>query len=210
MSRTLRILELLALFAVFPAVLGWGFSRPPVIPPLLVGGALCLALLWRDPTFDRRDLWRGAAVPRALPGILARFVLGGALLALAVAALSPESLLAFPRREPRLWAVVMIGYPLLSVFPQEIIFRAFFLHRYRHLLGPANLAVCALAFGWAHVLFRNWPAVALTLPAGLLFAVTYRRHRSLACAVIEHALWGDLIFTLGLGRFFYSGLIGSS
>ncbi len=208
--RTLRAAELLVLFAALPAVLAWAWVRPPVIPPLLLAAAACFTLLWRDPAFDRRDLWRAEAVPRALPAILLRFAAGGAILALATALLTPEALLALPRREPRLWIVVMIGYPLVSVFPQEVIFRAFFLHRYRELLGPAALAASAFAFAWAHVLFRNWPAVLLTLPAGLLFAATYRRHRSLACAVLEHALWGDLVFTLGLGRFFYSGLIGTS
>ena len=146
---------------------------------------------------------------KALPGILGRFLAGGTVLALATAWLMPDGLFALPRRDPRLWTVVMIGYPLVSVFPQEVIFRAFFHQRYRRLLGPAVLVVGALAFAWAHVLFRNELAVLLTLPAGFLFATTYRRHRSLACAVLEHALWGDLIFTLGLGRYFYSGLIGA-
>ena len=189
--------------------MAWGFARPPVVPPLLAGGLLCWILLWRDSSFDRRDLWRVEALPAALPRILLRFVAGGAVLTLAAAWLVPDSLFALPRRDPRLWTLVMIGYPLVSVFPQEVIFRSFFLHRYRHLLGPAAMVVSAVAFAWAHILFRNWPAVALTFPAGLLFASTYRRHRSLACAVLEHALWGDLVFTLGLGRFFYSGLIGA-
>lgn len=208
LSTTRRSLELAALFGALPAALAWGFARPPVVPPLILGGAACFALLWRDPDFDRRRLWNAAALPRALPGILLRLALGGTVLALATAWLLPDDLFALPRRDPALWAVVMIGYPLVSVWPQEVVFRAFFLHRYRGLLGGAALAASAVAFAWAHVLFRNPLAVALTLPAGLLFAATYRRHRSLACAVVEHALWGDLVFTLGLGRFFYSGLVG--
>lgn len=34
---------------------------------------------------------------------------------------------------------------------------------------------------------------------------TYRRARSLLAASIEHALYGMLVFSVGLGRFFFHG-----
>lgn len=42
---------------------------------------------------------------------------------------------------------------------------------------------------------------------GILFARTYERSNSLLAACIEHGLWGDLLFTLGLGWCFYTGVI---
>lgn len=193
------------LFAVAPPALTVAFDRVPVILTLVVAAGLCLAALLTDRAFERSDLWRASALRQALPGILGRWLAGAAILLVLVWWLAPEALFNFPRRAPQRWMLVMLLYPLLSAWPQEVIFRAFFLHRYKHLLGPALLLVSALAFAWAHVLFRNWLAVALTLPAGLLFASTYRKHRSLACSTLEHALWGDLVFTVGLGRSFYNG-----
>jgi uncharacterized protein len=45
----------------------------------------------------------------------------------------------------------------------------------------------------------------MTLIGGVLFANDYSRHRSLTLTCFEHSLYGCLIFTVGLGRFFYTG-----
>ena len=54
-------------------------------------------------------------------------------------------------------------------------------------------------------MYLNFPALLLTLPAGALLALTYRRTGSLAASTLEHAAYGILAFTLGLGRFFFAG-----
>ena len=48
-------------------------------------------------------------------------------------------------------------------------------------------------------------AVALTLVGGWKFAATYRHTRSLWAVSIEHAIYGGILFTVGLGQFFYTG-----
>ena len=98
-------------------------------------------------------------------------------------------------------------YPILSVYPQELVFRAFLLHRYRPIFGDGALAVAAsgIAFAFVHVVYANWLALLLSLPAGILLAVTYRRTRSLAACTLEHAAYGLIALTLGLGRFFFAG-----
>ena len=40
-----------------------------------------------------------------------------------------------------------------------------------------------------------------------LFARTYAGSRSFLQAVVEHSLWGNFIFTIGLGWYFYGGAI---
>ena len=50
-------------------------------------------------------------------------------------------------------------------------------------------------------------AVALCVIGGWLFADTYSRTRSLWLASAEHALYGCLVFTVGLGRYFYGGTV---
>ena len=78
-----------------------------------------------------------------------------------------------------LWLVVIVGYPVFSVYPQELVFRAFLLHRYAPLFRtPRRLAAAsAAAFGFAQILFGNVLAVALTLVGGRLFARRYQRTR---------------------------------
>lgn len=101
----------------------------------------------------------------------------------------------------------MTLYPLLSVWPQEMLYRAFLFTRY----GPVfrsrtgTVLASAMAFGFAHILFLNWIAIGMTLIGGFLFATDYARHRSLRLTCLEHSLYGCLIFTVGLGRFFYTG-----
>jgi hypothetical protein len=47
----------------------------------------------------------------------------------------------------------------------------------------------------------------LTLIGGWLFARRYQRTRSLLAASVEHALYGVLAFTVGLGALFHHGAV---
>ena len=61
---------------------------------------------------------------------------------------------------------------------------------------------------WAAVVvFRNVLSVVLTLVGGWLFARRYQRTRSLLAVSVEHALYGVLAFTVGLGALFYHGAV---
>ncbi|HRQ73155.1 MAG TPA: CPBP family intramembrane metalloprotease [Phycisphaerales bacterium] len=203
-----RAAELLAMFVAGPTLYaavdpgpGWLF------PALWAWAGACLWLLLRDPTFDRRQLWNARAALGARTAVMASFVPLGVGIGLAVAVFDAESLFSLPRRRPELWATIMLLYPLVSVYPQEVIFRVFFFHRYGTLFARpgAMIAASALAFGFVHIVFGNWIAVAMTLIGGTLFAATYARTRSALAASIEHALYGCLVFTIGLGEYFYSG-----
>jgi len=101
----------------------------------------------------------------------------------------------------------MLLYPLLSVYPQELLYRAFFFHRYQPLFGSGwrMLLASAFAFGFAHVILGNWISVVLCLIGGLLFALTCQHSGSLLLTCLDHALFGNFIFTVGLGQFFYHG-----
>lgn len=202
--------ELVAVFGVLPGAL-WGLIesgvRVPVLPSLALVAALAFALLWRDPTFDRRSLIRWGRAGPELLRVLGLFALGGGGLVAYTLLVEPELWLRFPRERTELWAAVMVFYPLVSVVPQEVLWRAFLFHRYAPVL-PGRLAralVSAAAFGWVHVLFGNALAVLLSGAGGALFAWTWDRTRSLPIVAIEHASYGCLLFTIGLGRYFYSG-----
>ena len=62
-------------------------------------------------------------------------------------------------------------------------------------------------FGLAHLFFANWIAPVLTALGGVIFARTYSRSGSTMLVSVEHSLWGNFIFTIGLGWYFYAGAI---
>jgi membrane protease YdiL (CAAX protease family) len=170
--------------------------------------AIGCGLKLRADGWPKQNKWLAIRAPaKEWRQILLTFAFAVPLFVLAVWLFAPDSLFALPRQRPLIWLLVMLLYPLLSVYPQEIIFRAFFFHRYRTLFGDgAGLVVSsAAAFGFVHIIFRNWLAVGLTLAGGILFARSYRRTRALLFVAVEHALYGCLIFTVGLGHYFFEG-----
>ncbi len=205
------MVQCLLLFGALPVWLAWaklfGGWAVPIIP-VLVGLSLLIGLqLARDPEFRWREQLGGGFERADLAPVLRRFAISGALLTLVLGLVEPSLLFGFPRQRPWFWALVMVGYPVLSVLPQEFLYRTYFFHRYEAWLGRWTVPASALAFCVAHLLFGNWVALALTLIGGGFFARTFERTRSLLLASIEHALYGQLVFTIGLGEFFYGGTV---
>jgi membrane protease YdiL (CAAX protease family) len=201
------------LFFVAPAVVAGLFLLKVVKPaPLLFpliwgGGLLSIGVLLFDRTFNRRQLWNWAGLRAQLRPMLLRFVVLGAGSVALLALFEPARLFALPREKPALWAAIMIGYPIASVYPQELAFRALFFHRYAPVFGTGVVMVAAnaVAFSFGHVVLLNGWAVGFCLIGGLLFAHTYRRTASLCAASFEHALYGCWVFTVGWGYYFYAG-----
>lgn len=181
----------------------------PVFIALLPVLAIVLVLLLIDPTFSlRRELSRGFSFLTLL-SILACFAIGGGAVAWYVAQHHPDWFLEFPRNRPETYRTIMLLYPLMSVPPQELVYRTFFFHRYGPLFGrlwwlaiPLNAAL----FGFGHIVIGTELAVLGTMATGLLFALRYAVTRSFWAVYLEHALWGELVFTVGLGRFFFTGV----
>ena len=198
------------LLVFFGLVGGYLAVRPPggPVPPLILAAGAALVYLRRQPGFDRRDLLRAAAVRPALPGILLLWAAVSLVMVAGVAVFTPERLFDMPRQRTALWAAIVVLYPLLSVYPQELLFRAFLLHRYAGVAGAGRVAAAAsaAAFGFGHLLFGNVLAVVATLAGGWLFARRYQRTRSLLAVCVEHSLYGLTLFTVGLGDFFYHGV----
>ncbi|GIM95775.1 CPBP family glutamic-type intramembrane protease [Paractinoplanes toevensis] len=173
------------------------------IPVLLLAAIAVVVYLRRT----RTPLVRAGALRAALPGVLALWAAVSALAVATVALFDRDHLFDLPRREPLLWLAIVIFYPLVSVYPQELLFRAFLLHRYAPAFGTGlgAAAASAAAFGFAHLLFGNVLAVVATIAGGWLFARRYQRTGSLLVVSVEHALYGITIFTAGLGQYFYHG-----
>jgi uncharacterized protein len=200
-------LELVLVFFGVPLLVFYRVLPNLPIPYLLVGGLAAFLVLLRDRSFDSSQLLSLRGLVANLPQLLLRDAIFLALLGLAVRLFAPELLFSFVKRSPGFWALVMLLYPLVSVYPQELLYRAFFIHRYQPLFGSGwgMLLASAGAFAFVHIILGNWLAVGLCAIGGLLFALTYQHSGSLLLTCIDHALFGNFIFTIGLGQFFYHG-----
>lgn len=201
------VLEFAGLFFVLPSLIALAGPRLPALPVLWVVCLACLFFLRRDPEFDRRQLWGASPLPRGLTGILIPFCATAVLLSFAVWHWAPRLFFDLPKKNPVLWTLILCLYPVFSVYPQGLVYRVFFERRYARIFrSPVALVLAGgVAFGYMHIVFRNAWAMGLSLPAGLLFFARYRETRSLLVSSVEHALYGSMIFTIGLGAFFYQG-----
>jgi len=174
--------------------------------PLLLVFTICLFFLLRDKSFNRRQL--GFNGFRSWRPVLLRFAVFSVFTTIAVWLIAPAKLFIMPLKNTGLWLMIMVFYPLWSAFPQELIYRSWFFNRYRDLFKREWLFIAtnAFLFSFSHIIFRNWLALVLTFAGGLVFALTYTKSRSLMTVFVEHTLYGDFIFTVGIGQFFYMTL----
>lgn len=187
-------LPLFFLYKILPSFL--------VLPTLWVLSIYVLYLLRNEnirDIFDRIDT-------KEFLLVIKRFVIFGFLILLFTYFFYEDKLFNFLLQKPDVYITVMILYPLLSVIPQELIFRKFFLFRYEFIFTSKMLIIInAAVFCFIHIIFANYIALFFSFIGGLLFIKTYLNTKSFTLVCIEHALYGDLIFTIGLGEFFYHG-----
>ena len=205
-----RAAEFALLFLIAPIALwwvGWAGGEVPVVPILvLLGTGVGAYLVWSAPAELRASLsapWSR----RELLRIGLQLCVGAALLLGYVLWASPERLFDLPRERPATWMSLLALYPLASVLPQEVLFRAFFFQRYGPLWSGVvpRILVSGLIFGLAHLLYGSWLTVGLSVVGGTLFSWTFVRTGSLLLVILEHSAYGALLFTIGLGRLFYVG-----
>jgi membrane protease YdiL (CAAX protease family) len=182
----------------------------PLLPALWILAAVCLGFLLRSSGFDRSRLWNADRLGPRLRRALLPVAIAAPILFVLTWLIVPDHWFGLVRRRPGLWLAIMVLYPVLSAYPQGIVYRVFIHHRYRGLFGERGGVVLAgaIAFTMVHVIFMNPVAPLLTLVGGALFAWTYERTGSSLVATLQHAAFGCLLFTSGLGGFFYYGAVG--
>lgn len=113
-----------------------------------------------------------------------------------------SALFCVPRNKPQLWVTILFVYTFLSVWPQEVIYRTFFFARYGSFFQNKKLLIFinAIIFSLAHLFLRNTLVTVLTFIGGLLFAYTFTKTKSTTLVSIEHALYGNWLFTVGMGQ----------
>ncbi len=211
MRRAWLALELAAIFGLMPLAMHWAVhgERIPIFVALLPVLAVALVMLAADPRFALRGEFTRGFSWLTLASILALFAAGGAATVWWITQNHPGWLLEFPRNRPETYKRIMLLYPLFSVAAQELVYRTFYFHRYGPLFGNQwwlAILVNAVLFGFAHVVVGSTFAIVSTGIGGLVLAARYAATRSYWAVFLEHTLWGWLVFTVGLGRFFFTGV----
>jgi uncharacterized protein len=202
-----EVFELAVLYFVLPTIIYFGRFRIQAFLMLWAAAAYCGWILKTQGRLDLAALHL-TGLRTHIPSIFALYLSFVCITTAFVLRFSRPNLFRLVRNHRRLWALILVAYPVLSVYPQALIYRAFFFFRYHALFtSPVNLLlVSAIAFAYMHIVFRNWLALGLTVCGGLLFGLRYQQTHSLFISCFEHALYGCWIFTVGLGRsFLYRG-----
>ena len=113
----------------------------------------------------------------------------------------PDYLFMIVLKNPKLWLGILAVYSILSVIPQEIIYRSFYFERYQKLFSNKNTLLLsnAAVFSLGHLFFQNPLVLAITFVGGFIFAYTYSKTKSLLLVTIEHIIYGCWLFTVGMG-----------
>lgn len=208
-SRAQLWAEFIALFIGVPLAMAAFFGMYSLFAVVWALAGVALILLILTPGWTWASLLNGPLLGEWK--LILVFAVGTAAVCAAfVFALVPQQFLSMPAHRTALWVMIMVAYPLLSAFPQELIYRSLFFERYGALFPSSTALIIAngLVFGIGHLFYMNPVTIAMTAAGGAIMGWAYLRNRSMLLAWVLHAIAGNLIFTLGLGLFFYHGAVG--
>jgi len=196
-----RSIELFFLFVVLPASLSISYPIWIKILVVLSSFIYVLYLLKKEYDFGFKIPSKHSAIAFR-NRILVNFSIILILTVVLVYFSNPDMLFSVMLKKTTLWAVILLVYTLFSVLPQELIYRTFFFHRYQLLFKNKSMFIFlnATLFSLAHIFFRNTLVLILTFLGGLLFAFTYHKSKSTLLVSIEHAIYGNWLFTVGMGE----------
>lgn len=201
MSKTFRIIEFFVLFFVLPVSLAFAFDFKIKGIAILSAFIYLLVILFVK-TGTRFKIQKGIDWKGFGQRIFIQFVIVAAVTTLYVWLVKPNALFCVPRSNLPLFGIILLVYTFLSVWPQEAIYRTFYFERYSDLFPSKKLLIFvnAIVFSLAHIFFKNTLVLVLTFIGGLLFAYTYVKTKSTTLVSIEHALYGNWLFTVGMGE----------
>lgn len=210
-SGTSRLwLEFVALYLFAPLAL-WVF-----LPYLSLFGSIAVVtligvyLLVQTPGFELRELLDVGRLRETWPLIAGLSFLVAVIIIPLAYFIMEDRFLILLRERPDILILIWLLYPWFSVLGQEILYRPLFFKRYGELFPSENLAIFVntLVFALAHAFFERWITLLLTLGGGFLFALIYARTKSFSAVFVLHWVAGGIIFTSGMGWYFYHGAIG--
>ena len=200
MANPIKKLEFFFIFLILPSAIFFLDSSIIVFLTLYLVFTLSIVILYFDKSFSFNSLrkkvdWKFIIIFSLIFFSLSFFY---------VILVDKDLLFIFPKTNFELWLLVILIYPFLSVIPQEIVYRVFFFQRYFpnersfYFLTLLNMIV----FSYGHIVFNNMHAILITAIVSPIFTYAYLKKSFFTC-IILHALGGQIIFTLGLGKYFF-------
>ena len=200
MANPLKKFEFFFIFLIIPSTIFFLDSSIIIFLTLYLVSILSLVILYFDKTFLFTSLKKKIDWKFVIIFSVVFFFLGFFYVLL----LDKNLLFIFPKTNFKLWLIVIFIYPFLSVIPQELVYRVFFFQRYfpniNRFYFPVFLNLVVFAYG--HLVFSNMHAIIITAIVSPIFTYAYLKKSFLTC-VILHTLGGQIIFTLGLGKYFF-------
>lgn len=199
-SNLYKGIELFVLFILIPVMLTVSIHPVIKVSVLLLGFIYVIYFLIKvdkekfriQPYLNWNYFWKRTFL---------KFVALAVLSIIYVFLMKKEHLFHIVLNKPKLWLQYVFVYAIVSVYPQELIFRTFFLKRYSNLIQNKTLLIFinAVLFSMAHMFFRNSLVLAMTFLGGIIFALTFQKTKSTLLVSIEHAIYGSWLFTVGMG-----------
>ena len=200
-NKAFKIGELILLFLALPLFLTLDILPAYKLIAVIIGIGYCIwvsikmKLMTKQAFFqiNFKDNWKR---------LLLTFVLVCLSSTLFLYFVQPENLFIVVKKKPLLWLVILFVYAFLSVYPQELLYRSFFFKRYTNIFSKPYYLIWTniLVFPIAHLFFDNLLVLVVTFIGGIFFTLTYYRTKSVLLTSVEHALYGNWLFTLGMGE----------
>jgi len=208
-NKTRLISEFIVLYVILPIIVMFRLLPVPLLVILLIVGITVHLFLHYDPSFNKNNLYNWKSGRREIGRIILLFIPLAALMVILIWQIDKTKLFYLPTTSPLFLLMISIFYPVFSVVPQGLAYRALFFHRYGSLF-PGNtlrIVISAILFSSGHILYKNALVLLLAFLAGLIFAYRYYKTKSLLISILEHSLYGVWLFTCGLGYFFVSAFV---
>jgi membrane protease YdiL (CAAX protease family) len=205
-SKVRLISEFVIIYLILPLLIMLHLLPVPLLLILLVLGVAVHLFLYHDPTFNRNYFINWKSGRGEIWKIILLFIPLGAIMVVLIWQIDKTKLFYLPSSNPWFLLLISIFYPVFSVVPQGLAYRALFFHRYGSFFPGNTLKIIAsaAAFSFGHILYKNILVLILAFIAGLIFAYRYWKTDSLLISILEHSLYGVWLFTCGLGYFFVS------
>lgn len=209
-KRIYLFLEFLLLFFGIPLVLtvkNWLSDAHPIflLPPLFL---LFLLYFRLQKNFSLKSFFRFKIPLKMLLKNGLILLLATLLLVLYVLFFERENLLNLPRNNIRIWFLMIVGYPLISAFIQEVIYRTFLFRRYSGLFQHKAVTIItgALAFSFVHIVYYSLFSIITTFILGIYLGYIYEKTKSVLFTTLLHGYLGNVVFTVGLGHHFWQNM----
>ena len=200
-QKKYRLIELFLLFILFPVslILDWS-----IIAKILLGvfGVIYTIIIFCITERVKINFPSRASWARFLKLVWFRFLIIAVLLTAYVYYTNSSKLFYVVVEKPKTWLFFLSVYTIMSVIPQEFLYRTFFFKRYATLFNNTNLFIIvnAVLFALAHLFFANSLVIIITFIGGIIFAITYNKTNSIIFVVVEHAFYGCWLYTVGMGE----------